>query len=88
MSRPLAEAPARCLAAPTSEEHELFARISTEFHEMPGLRLTLPQAARLFSIEPTICQQVLNGLVRDGHLAVDGPAFINVDVVESMKASR
>lgn len=81
MSQLLAEAPARSLAEPTSEEHELYARISAEFGEMPGLRLTLPQAVRLFSLEPVICQQVLNALVRDGRLAVDGPAFINVEVV-------
>ena len=29
----------------------LYARIRAEYREMPGLRLTLPQASRLFSLE-------------------------------------
>ena len=57
------------------EEHDLCTRVQAEFCEMPGLKLTLPQAARLFSIEPTRCQRVLGALVQAGHLATDGIAF-------------
>ena len=39
---------------------------------MPGLKLTLPQASRLFSIEPIRCERVLGALVHAGHLATDG----------------
>jgi hypothetical protein len=57
------------------EDGELCARVEAEFVEMPGLRLTLPQAVRLFSIEPSQCQRVLETLVLTGHLATDGRAF-------------
>jgi hypothetical protein len=57
------------------EEHDLCTRVQAEFREMPGLRLTLPQASRLFSIEPTRCERVLGALVHAGHLATDGNAF-------------
>jgi hypothetical protein len=42
---------------------------------MPGLTLTLSQASRLFSIEPTRCERVLGALVNAGHLTTDGRAF-------------
>ena len=63
----------RCVAH--REEHDLCARVQAEFREMPGLKLTLPQASRLFSIEPTRCERVLGALVDAGHLATDGKAF-------------
>lgn len=56
-------------------EHELCARVQAEFREMRGLKLTLPQAARLFSIEPARCARVLDALVRAGQLKTDGIAF-------------
>src|SRR3954466_10261828 len=37
------------------DEHSLCARIRAEFDEMPGLNLTLQQAARLFGIDPARC---------------------------------
>ncbi len=38
-------------------------RVSSEFQEMPGLRLTEAQAQRLFSLRPDICTRVLATLV-------------------------
>ena len=46
----------------------LLARITGEFHEMPGLSLTLPQASRLFGIVETQCLQVLEHLMNTGLL--------------------
>lgn len=43
-------------------EH-LAVRIRAEFHEMPGLRLTLSQAQRLWGLAPDICAQVVDILV-------------------------
>jgi hypothetical protein len=57
------------------EEHELRTRVEAEFREMPGLKLTLRQASRLFSIELVRCEQVLGALVHAGQLATDGKAF-------------
>jgi hypothetical protein len=44
---------------------------------MQGLTLTLPQAARLFSIEPARCERVLRALLHAGHLATDGKGFVS-----------
>jgi len=49
--------------------------VRAEFREMPGLKLTLPQASRLFDIDPLQCEQVLTALVRAGQLATDGKMF-------------
>jgi hypothetical protein len=57
------------------EEYDLCTRVQAEFREMPGLKLTLPQASRLFSIEPKRCERVLTALVHAGYLASDGKAF-------------
>jgi hypothetical protein len=57
------------------DEHELRARISAEFREMPGLKVTLGQAARLFSVDPAQCASVLGALVEGGVLSTDGRAF-------------
>jgi hypothetical protein len=69
------EQTARITCSDHREEHDLCTRIQAEFREMPGLKLTLPQASRLFSIEPTRCERVLGALVHAGHLATIGNAF-------------
>ena len=38
------------------------------YREMPGLTLTLPQAARLFGLRGNTCQIVMEDLVREGRL--------------------
>ena len=54
--------------ATTRVEPQLYARIEAEYREMPGLTLTLPQAARLFNLEPARCERVLDALVHAGLL--------------------
>lgn len=46
----------------------LVTRVRAEFNEMPGLRLTLPQAQRLWGMELTVCETVVDTLVRDAFL--------------------
>jgi hypothetical protein len=62
---------------PTSSpgDRALIARVAAEFHEMPGLQLTLAQAARLFGLEPAYCDVLLESLVRRGELTSDGTLF-------------
>lgn len=43
-------------------------RVRAEFNEMPGLRLTLPQAQRLWGVEPGTCRTIVDTLVRDSFL--------------------
>jgi hypothetical protein len=50
--------------------HEtLSSRIRGEYCEMPGLRLTLPQACRLWQIDAVTCEAVLHGLLEERFLA-------------------
>ena len=43
-------------------------RIRGEYLEMPGLKLTVPQAARLWHLDQPSIEQLLNVLVADGLL--------------------
>jgi len=43
-------------------------RIAAEYREMPGLRLTLPQAARLWALDQASCAAVLVCLEARGDL--------------------
>ena len=43
-------------------------RIDSEYREMPGLRLTLAQAARLWGLPPPQCLALLGALVERGRL--------------------
>jgi hypothetical protein len=46
----------------------LLQRIRGEFREMPGLTLTLGQAARLWSLDPVACDVALRILVEERYL--------------------
>ena len=43
-------------------------RISTEFRECPGLRLTVAQAARFWGLDQPRVEQILEALVQDAVL--------------------
>lgn len=55
---------------------DLAIRIRAEFAEMPGLKLTLLQASRLFNVERVRCQRILEGLVTHGDLSTSGGSFL------------
>ena len=44
-------------------------RVDSEYREMPGLRLTLAQAARLWGLQAPQCLALLGALVEQGRLA-------------------
>ena len=44
-------------------EDELVHRVRAEFLEMPGLRLTVTQAKRLWAVDAVLCQAILEALV-------------------------
>lgn len=50
-------------------DSRLCERILGEYREMPGLRLSAGQAARLWGLEAGFCEGILDRLVRAGHLA-------------------
>jgi len=54
--------------APVNPAVDLLQRIQCEFLEMPGLRLTEPQARRLWNLDSISCADVLRVLVDGGFL--------------------
>ena len=44
-------------------------RIDSEYGEMPGLRLTLAQAARLWGLQAPQCRELIGKLLERGHMA-------------------
>jgi hypothetical protein len=54
--------------ANVAADEALLSRVRREFDEMPGLTLTLGQASRLFGLQPDVCSQILERLIREGVL--------------------
>jgi len=68
---------------------DVLQRIQGEFVEMPGLRLTPPQAQRLWGLERDVCDAMLGALV-DARFLVrtrDG-AFIRVEGSQPAQMAR
>jgi hypothetical protein len=64
----------------------LLDRIRGEYREMPGLRLTVPQAERLWQIEHDDCEAALDTLVREGFLGIteDG-TYVALPITERVR---
>ena len=50
----------------------LLQRVRDEYREMPKLKLTKPQATRLFGVAPSVCAAVLRALVMENFLSRTG----------------
>ena len=55
----------------TTSEDALLRRVRGEYREMPGMRLTIEQAMRLWTVDRQACVAVLNSLVASHYLEVD-----------------
>lgn len=64
---------------PDGGHEHLHVLVRAEFMEMPGLKLTLPQAARLFNLDASRCERVLGALVDSGALSAAGGVFMRAD---------
>ena len=51
-------------------DRDVIKRVRAEYVEMPGLQLTLDQAVRLHGLDRTLCQAVMDRLVREMFLWV------------------
>ena len=60
------------LAVEQRTHPSLLARIKGEYLESPGLRLTTPQAQRLWGLDDTVCRQALEELI-DAHFLTRFP---------------
>jgi Fic family protein len=63
-------------ALTTSASEELVHRIRGEFLEMPGLRLTLAQACRLWQLDDATCEAALNVLIEQHFLRKSGRGYV------------
>ncbi|NOT25344.1 MAG: hypothetical protein HOP16_04500 [Acidobacteria bacterium] len=54
-------------------------RVQSDFIEMPGLRLTLPQAARLWAYDVCFCREVLSSLVQARFLVQSRDRFTRAE---------
>jgi hypothetical protein len=67
---------------------DIITRVQGEFLEMPGLRLTEPQARRLWGLDASMCEALLGALI-DAHFLLrtrDG-AFMRVEHAAPVKAT-
>jgi hypothetical protein len=60
---------------PTVPPELLVARVRAEYIEMPGLRVTLAQACRLWQVDTATCERLLDHLVREGFLCTTERGF-------------
>jgi hypothetical protein len=51
------------------EQRKLAQRIREEFEELPGLRLTVVEAAKFWAIDEAVCESILSQLETAGFLA-------------------
>lgn len=58
----------------------LESRVRGEYLEMPGHRLTIAQAMRLWGVDEELGAHVLERLVRDGFLRRAGPYYFRADL--------
>ena len=67
---------------------EVLRRVQCEFLEMPGLRLTGPQACRMWGLDAAVCDALLGALVEAKFLfrTRDG-AFMRVEHAAPVNAS-
>jgi len=50
----------------------LLQQVREEYGKMPGLKLTKPQAMRLFGVAPSVCAAMLRALVMENFLSRAG----------------
>ena len=53
---------------PSIPEEDTLHRIRSEFLEMPGLKLTVPQALRLWGVDQPTCEAVIEKLTQANFL--------------------
>ena len=56
----------------SASEDALLRRVRGEYREMPGMRLTIEQAMRLWNIDRQACASVFNSLIASHFLEMDG----------------
>jgi hypothetical protein len=73
----------------TFDDTTVLQRVRAEFHEMPGMRLTVAQAARLWHLDVSRSAHLLDTLVGDGVLRRNATgAYVMSTDIAHVRASR
>jgi hypothetical protein len=67
------------MACPSHDVTDLVPLMRAEYLEMPGMRLTLAQAARLWNTDTVLCARALQNLVEIGFLCHIDDRYVRVD---------
>ncbi len=59
-------------SADSAPSAALLQRVREQYQEMPALKLTKPQATRLFGVAPAMCDTMLRALVMENFLSRNG----------------
>lgn len=62
----------------------LLQRVHGEYMEMPGLRLTVAQACRLWNVDAGTGRDILNRLVDEQFLRLSGPHYVRAAAGQSL----
>jgi hypothetical protein len=62
---------------------DVSAQIRKEYRALPGLCLTLEQAARLCNVDRTTCRNALDALIREGVLRRSGNVYFSATRVSA-----
>jgi hypothetical protein len=65
---------------PKTRIRDLEARVQSEYLEMPGQRLTVAQASKLWNVDETVASVVLDRLVARRFLRHVGPYYFRSDL--------
>ena len=63
---------------------ELLQRVREQYQEMPGLKLTNPQAMRLFGVAPSVCAGMLRALVMENFLSRTGNGLFELSTTQEI----
>jgi hypothetical protein len=65
---------------------EIQRQVLSEYRCLPGLKLTLPQARRLWGLDQDCCARVMDALLREGALTLDATgAYVRGDTGNSSR---
>jgi hypothetical protein len=63
--------------------------VQMEYREMPDLKLTLPQARRLWNLSHECCEEVLSALVASGFLArTSGESYVRGERATQIRVTK
>ena len=64
----------------------LLERVREQYRELPELKLTKPQATRLFGVAPSVCAATLRALVMENFLSRTGDGLFVRSITQQKRA--